>query len=284
MTTYFKVLSASIALAGVSLVLTHPERVQAEASFMSAASPQGQRAFILLEDPELDPETQKLLAEEEKLLEEIGHEPEAAKNKPTSSNDSMILTESAPSAAEEEALIRQELASLRPLKQSPTAEAPPQTVTRGKLLRKPDQIELLKKELEETRNRLLIAETEVARLERILEKKHAVQLEKLTSGAKQQRVALPSNAAPAHSDFPIATVVTADATLRSGPDTKKSELMKMPRGVRLTVETRKGNWYRISTPSGIRGWISSKHVHFGKDALSVPTDTIKISGYDESIE
>lgn len=156
----------------------------------------------------------------------------------------------------------------------------------------------LSRELEEARNRLLIAETEVERLSTVLESRSRQEIARLTGGAptaaiqaqpaKAQKVATSARASYTRSssttgtgsDMPIATVTVDKANLRIGPSLNDSPLMSVSKGVRLAVETRKGNWYRVVAPTGVRAWISSDVVAFGSDPLSSPNSVVRVGGYD----
>ena len=57
-------------------------------------------------------------------------------------------------------------------------------------------------------------------------------------------------------DVVIVTVRAGSAFLRSGPSTADSPLMRVSKGTRLAVETKKGDWYRVIAPNGQRTWIN----------------------------
>jgi len=84
--------------------------------------------------------------------------------------------------------------------------------------------------------------------------------------------------------MPVATVTVEKAHLRTGPSKDNSPLMTVLRGTRLAIETRKGSWYRVISPTGVRAWISSDVVSFGSTPDSGPTRTIRIRGFDSSLE
>lgn len=174
------------------------------------------------------------------------------------------------------------------------------TSLQGKLAVSQDKISVLRKELEETRNQLIVAEAEVSRLSRMIEKRNSDSLARYGTGISNtsdnsraamriekqpQPKATPDvYAAKASADMDIATVTVDKANLRTGPGLNNSPLMSVGKGTRLAVETRKGDWYRIIAPTGVRAWVSGDVIAFGKDAHSSPTRTVSIKAYDSSIE
>lgn len=163
-----------------------------------------------------------------------------------------------------------------------------------------NRIELLVKELEDTRNRLMIAETEVERLSSIIQERNRSKL--ASYGTQAKKVPLkPSQpaalAAPAlrpiavnpaaeskiDNDMEIATVVVDKAYLRTGAGTNNSPLMSVGKGTRLAVEKRVGEWYRVISPAGTRAWVSADVVNFGVGSASAQ-QAGRISGYDENAE
>ena len=154
--------------------------------------------------------------------------------------------------------------------------------------------EKLAKENMEVKARLLLAEAEVQRLGSILDDQNNKLLgiepaQQKRELAKNERVAEVRNisvgqAEKAESDMPIATVNAVKANLRTGPGAEHAPLMEVAKGSRLVVETRIGNWYRVIAPNGSRAWISSDVVLFGPSKDESPTRTVKIKGFDSSIE
>ena len=154
----------------------------------------------------------------------------------------------------------------------------------------------LAKELEETRNRLIIAETQVERLSSVIEERNKSSLarysppqQKQLSSAQQSatRSYQPARQQPAEKaadEMPVATVVADKAYLRTGPGKDNSPLMSISKGTRLAIETRQGEWYRVISPTGTRAWISSDVLAFGPTQISSPTRTVKGKGFDAGIE
>jgi uncharacterized protein YraI len=151
------------------------------------------------------------------------------------------------------------------------------------------------RQLEEAKNRLFIAEIEVERLSNVLNQRNKESLAGFSTSPQQQpaanarasvsRTAQAQNPrVSAVNDMPIATVTVDNANLRTGPGLNNSPLMTVSRNTRLTVETRQGDWYRVISPTGARAWIASAVVSFGPSPSESPTDTVRIRGYDTSIE
>jgi len=152
-------------------------------------------------------------------------------------------------------------------------------------------------ELETTRSRLMISEVEVERLSSILEDRNRQSLSRLTGSSSslagqntqarasisERRIDAPSERAPS-SEMPIATVNVDNANLRTGPGLNNSPLMTVSKGTRLTVETRQGDWYRVISPTGARAWVASSVIAFGPGPQESPTRTVQIKGYNSSVE
>jgi hypothetical protein len=153
-------------------------------------------------------------------------------------------------------------------------------------------------ELQESRNRLMIAETEVERLSNVLEQRNRTTLARVAPEVAQAQHARreyhppqPASVAkqvqpptqttttqPARSDMLVGTVTADKAFLRSGAGKENSPLMSVSRGTRLVIETRQGSWYRVITPNGTRAWVSSEVISFGADNSASPGRTVSIRG------
>ena len=151
----------------------------------------------------------------------------------------------------------------------------------------------LRRELEEARNRLMVAETEVERLSAVLEERKAVAArqpkpKKLNASASRIGSEVSIDKGPDRekyvNDMPIATVVVKKANIRTGPGVNNSPLMTVSRGTRLAVETRKGDWYRIIAPTGVRAWVNTEVIAFGEDYKASPSRTVKVKGYNGEAE
>jgi hypothetical protein len=147
----------------------------------------------------------------------------------------------------------------------------------------------LANELDEVRNRLMVAERQVelmsARLaNRNLETRRSALNGATQSGASslaaaaprlnphtqapapivaQRRIPLtqPVDNRPA-TDMLVGRVVAEKANLRSAPGLNNSPMMTVPRGTTLVVETRQGDWYRVYAPNGTRAWVASEVLEF----------------------
>ncbi len=161
----------------------------------------------------------------------------------------------------------------------------------GELKEAKTKIQRLSRELNDTRNRLMVAETEVERLSSQFEARNRSNLTKLGAVAavnvnrhppaqqrKQQPVAQPVE------EMPIATIIVDKAQLRTGPGKDNSPLMAVTKGTRLAIETRQGEWYRVLAPTGARAWVSSDVVAFGTDGQSSPSGALRIKGYNAQAE
>jgi len=159
------------------------------------------------------------------------------------------------------------------------------------LQRTEGRVQSLIKELEESRNRLIVAETEVERLSRIIEARNLQHYAESTGRDLSSRRTstvpgrnLPEKSAAADPDMLIATVTVDKANLRTGPGTDNSPLMTVARGTRLAVETRQGEWYRVISPTGARAWVSSDVISLGANAQSSPNRTVRIKGAGPDVE
>jgi hypothetical protein len=156
---------------------------------------------------------------------------------------------------------------------TPTA-TPETTPTPDPLKEAQATIARLQKELNETKNRLSLSETEVERLVLLIDNRQKLQPNpksqssfnsKNPSGYNQGlRVRDPSEIqAKADSDMQIATVIAEKAQLRTGPGMSNSPLMTVAQGTRLAIEMQNGDWYRVIAPSGARAWVSRDVLDIG---------------------
>ena len=167
------------------------------------------------------------------------------------------------------------------------------TSLQNKLNSSTSTVAKLKRELERARNRLMVAETEVERLSAVLEERKAVaakqpKAKKLNASASRIGSQVSIDKGPDRekyvNDMPIATVVVKKANIRTGPGVNNSPLMTVSRGTRLAVETRKGDWYRIIAPTGVRAWVNTEVIAFGEDYKASPSRTVKVKGYNGEAE
>jgi hypothetical protein len=75
----------------------------------------------------------------------------------------------------------------------------------------------------------------------------------------------------------VASIAVESAPLRVGPGQRESALFVMPRHAHVTIEHRTGEWYRVITDSGTRGWVASNALVF--DAGVPPTSTVRVRGF-----
>jgi uncharacterized protein YgiM (DUF1202 family) len=131
----------------------------------------------------------------------------------------------------------------------------------------------------------MVAETQIERLSSIIDARNGRSTsESYKPSAKREYSRAPSlvevsapQGAPlnvarsvqAEAELPIATVVTDKVSLRTGPDKRSQSLTALTKGTQLPVETRQGEWYRVITPTGSRGWVAAAGIAFG-DHGTVP--------------
>jgi hypothetical protein len=60
----------------------------------------------------------------------------------------------------------------------------------------------------------------------------------------------------------IATISGHDATLRTGPRNVDRALGMAPRFSEVSIDYRSGDWYRVRTGSGLRGWVQGRNLLF----------------------
>jgi hypothetical protein len=116
-----------------------------------------------------------------------------------------------------------------------------------------DKVTELERTVVEIKNELL---TTTAELE-MLQPKRASSREALKPALAANAATIATQPTPtAVTQTMIVEVSANKASLRNGPGTEHGELMHVQRGVRLTVEARQGDWYRVVTPTGERAYIS----------------------------
>ncbi len=175
---------------------------------------------------------------------------------------------------------------------------------RRELHTKNQQLEALQKEVIELRSQLSMAEVEVSRLSSIMDAKTRASLgqynirpparnEALPPVLEQREVRRPIAAGPVSDVRPpspdaalqVATIAVPKAELRLGPGTNHSALMPLPRGSRLTVEMRQGEWLRVFAPSGERAWIHASLVTFGDGSVTGNSrSAVAVRGFDPNAE
>lgn len=168
-------------------------------------------------------------------------------------------------------------------------------VLREQLAQSQNQMKTLIARMSQMRNSLMVAETEVERLNSIVQDINHASARGEHYRAQQTYGAPPREAQrdalltrrqeqKASEDMPIATVIVDKANLRAGPGMGHSPIMSIAKGTRLAIETKSGDWYRVVAPTGERAWISRDTVAYGRDAKSSPSRTVRVKSYDPSIE
>jgi len=75
----------------------------------------------------------------------------------------------------------------------------------------------------------------------------------------------------------VASIAVERTPLRVGPGQRESTLFMIPRHAHVTIEHRTGEWYRVITDSGNRGWLPGSVLVF--DLGVPPSSTVRISGF-----
>lgn len=79
-----------------------------------------------------------------------------------------------------------------------------------------------------------------------------------------------------------ARVVASRAHLRIAPGRGESSLFVMPKNAIVSIELRDGQWYRVTTSTGIRGWLATQDVIFDVDVPE--SSTVAVGPYNGSYE
>lgn len=137
-----------------------------------------------------------------------------------------------------------------------------------------DEIEALKlktktelAEVDDLRVKLMVAETQIERLNKIIEEcsQTGDHVTNYRSGAQEI-----SKDGTSHSMY--ATVIGNSITPRTGPGNSFAPISSLRRGQRVPVENRQGDWYKVRLPNGAFAWIHSALIKIGTgdDALDMP--------------
>lgn len=123
----------------------------------------------------------------------------------------------------------------------------------------------LVKQLVETKNELLLREAELQTLgpDTAAGKTAAPEVksdpvQRVAAAAAVQPKPAP---APAVTDVMVIQITADKANLRSGPGDEYAPVMQVERGMRMTVETQEGEWYRVITPTGGRAYVRNDVVN-----------------------
>lgn len=130
----------------------------------------------------------------------------------------------------------------------------------------------LEKDLIAAKNELMLKDTEISLLSKAGGKVEG-DAKKLLAKVREQQGQLQANgrarlaAAPANktANMPRADVMLVEVTgkkvnLRSGPGEEHSAVMQINQGIKLTVEDRQGDWFRVFTPTAGRAYIHGDFV------------------------
>lgn len=263
-------------------------RLCAGAACILALSAQLGAAFAQGSAADLERRDKELLAREAELLKVLD-----SSTSQISSSQNLEKTPAKKSPVKEKAI--------KPADSSRDKTKSEQSILEAKLSEEQTRNEILVQELNQARNRLLLAETEVERLSAIIDernKRHLPSYSPKASVAPAAIAAAPAvtrsiKRAPlptaskaiqqevAEADMQIITVSADKAHLRTGPGANNSPLMTVSRGTRLAVETRSGDWYRVISPAGTRAWVSSDVVVFGDLSSSARSSGFHESNSDE---
>jgi hypothetical protein len=140
-----------------------------------------------------------------------------------------------------------------------------------------DKVTILEQELQDARNKLLVAEAEIERLNNLISNQKSAQPAAKNDSALVFSTAYGAQETTESDNYDLViTVVTDKTSLRGGPDKSAIRIMELSKGARLKVEDRQGDWFRITTKSGTRAWVSAKDVAFGPTDSASPTNTVRI--------
>lgn len=129
-----------------------------------------------------------------------------------------------------------------------------------------DEIEALKlktktelAEVDDLRVKLMVAETQIERLNRIIEEcsQKGDGFSNYRSGAQEKN----SNDGTSNSLY--ATVIANSITPRTGPGNSFAPISSLRRGQKVPVENRQGDWYKVRLPNGAFAWVHSALIKVG---------------------
>lgn len=230
---------------------------------------------------------------------------------PVSSVNAGKLDATTPSSPKLEIPAKPVAAKVVPVEKKAPAQSSAVTVLQGKLTASELRVRELEQQLSDAKSQLSAAEVEVNRLSGIISGGTHARLgtrsaasiarmpapsvtddtsrasqKPISAGYEERRPVAAEVAPPSPSqNLQVATVAVDKAELRLGPGKNHSALMAIPRGSRLAVEVRQGEWYRVFAPTGERAWIQSSLVRFGEGAASMNDgSSVKVRGYDVSVE
>lgn len=279
--TLNKLICAACLLVATSSASAQNETIKNIAQLDSIKNPVAEQVSA---ESALDAKLQAL-AEREKNLQERLIAPEESSNTPKTASLSSKEVHAAASSVEDlkteakDAPADKSTSQTKKIIEAKKEEGKKETVeessSQKELASAKMKIQSLLKELDETKSRLIISETEVERLASLLESRNVSQLEQMNVTTPQKaRVDIksikplsaeePMIGERATKDIPIATVIAPAVSLKLGPSLQSSTLSQATEGMKLPVEGSQGGWYRVVSPSGARAWIPSQAVTLGK--------------------
>lgn len=250
----------------------------------------------LVEEPSVDAKLKELAEKEKNLETRIAAQPEEQEikqaedltvSKPIKAQDIIPQPQNSESKAEvklvtksnEQAEVKAPVEEKKPVAivQVADKKSEQQPQQDKELANAKAKIAKLSKELDETRSRLIIAETEVERLNASIEQRNRDSLRAMNVTSSPPRARInPAEIEPLHnndeapvigdkmtSSIPVATVIVQKLSLKVGPNASSSTLMHVNEGTRLPIEGSQGGWYRVVAPSGARAWIPAAGVTIG---------------------
>jgi hypothetical protein len=135
------------------------------------------------------------------------------------------------------------------------------------------------KEVDDLRVKLMVAETQVERLNKIIEEcsERGDRNFSYKSGAQE----ITPRDGTSHSMY--ATVIGNSITPRTGPGNSFAPISSLRRGQRVPVENRQGDWYKVRLPSGAFAWVHSALIKIGgsDDTFNLP-GTVPPSARDQA--
>lgn len=79
------------------------------------------------------------------------------------------------------------------------------------------------------------------------------------------------------------TITATSLNLRSGPSTSKAVVVTLKQGTKLTITDTSGSWYKVKTPAGTVGWVSSTYVSTGTSAVASRAATTSRAAISQNI-
>lgn len=184
--------------------------------------------------------------------------------------------------------IKQVKAENKPLEKSPpTTATTAKIVDDSELINSQKRSKNLARELEITKLSLRSAEKKIDELSNLVREsynRNEFSRDPIDTRASQKP--LTSNPLPEKKVIDQSSdhtyVMAAQTPLRVGPSRLDSALFLLPRGSRLKIERRTGEWYRIVTENGIRGWIFGGAIAFLPSEN--PDSTLQIRAFNAKYE